>query len=341
MNRELLWVSAFTPCINNCSAGSKTLDYYFSVFSKDQAFSISLLSIDWEGKTKVEGFDWSVYENCAHVSILYNNGNIVEKGINYLNRGNIFDPHVNLISPLIRKKIFFQLNKWKEDGYKPDVIILEWTNMVILAKEIKRIFPKAKLVASEHDVTYVGYKRKAEYYTGAKKFFWKIKYKKEKTAELNALNLCDLILPHNSENISLLTEDGIPKEKCQWLVPYFQDLSNISRNMVDQNRDVLFYGAMARPENYLSAKWFIDKVMPLLADLDIRFVILGGNPPETLKTCQIEKVVVTGFVEDITPYFAQSLCLVAPLVLGAGIKVKIIEGLSSGIPVVTNAVGII
>lgn len=34
------------------------------------------------------------------------------------------------------------------------------------------------------------------------------------------------------------------------------------------------------------------------------------------------------------------MCMVAPLVLGAGIKVKIIEALSSGIPVLTNEIGI-
>lgn len=39
---------------------------------------------------------------------------------------------------------------------------------------------------------------------------------------------------------------------------------------------------MSRPENYLSAIWFIENVMPLLADLNIRFVVLGSNPPEEL-----------------------------------------------------------
>ena len=37
----------------------------------------------------------------------------------------------------------------------PDIVILEWTNMVVLANEIKKIFPTCKIVASEHDVTFV------------------------------------------------------------------------------------------------------------------------------------------------------------------------------------------
>lgn len=49
---------------------------------------------------------------------------------------------------------------------------------------------------------------------------------------------------------------------------------------------------------------------------------------------------ITGFVNDTLPYFESSMCLVAPLVLGAGIKVKILEAMSSGIPVLTNDIGI-
>ena len=82
---------------------------------------------------------------------------------------------------------------------------------------------------------------------------------------------------------------------------------------------------MSRPENYLSAIWFIDNVMPLLKSDNYRFVILGSRPPEELKKRECTKIVITGFVESIVPYFEKSMCMVAPLVLGAGIKVKIIE----------------
>lgn len=106
------------------------------------------------------------------------------------------------------------------------------------------------------------------------------------------------------------------------------------------NRDIIFFGAMSRPENYLSAIWFIKNVMPLMDDLDVRFVVVGSNPPEELRRFQSKRVVITGFVKDIIPYFETSMCFVAPLVLGAGIKVKILESLSSGIPVLTNNIGI-
>ena len=73
----------------------------------------------------------------------------------------------------------------------------------------------------------------------------------------------------------------------------------------------------------MSALWFIDNVLPLLSDIDIRFVVLGSNPTEELKAKESARVHVTGFVDAVEPYFEKSMCLVAPLVLGAGIKVKV------------------
>lgn len=137
---------------------------------------------------------------------------------------------------------------------------------------------------------------------------------------------------------AVLMREGILESKIIGLVPYFKNMTLVPRN--SNYKDILFFGAMARPENSLSAIWFIENVLPRLTDLDIRFVILGSNPPGELKKYQSDRVYITGFVDSITPYFSQSMCLVAPLVLGAGIKIKVLEALSSGIPVLTNEIGI-
>ena len=49
---------------------------------------------------------------------------------------------------------------------------------------------------------------------------------------------------------------------------------------------------------------------------------------------------VPEITEELAPYFEKCMCMVAPLILGAGIKVKIIEAFFSGIPVLTNEIGI-
>ena len=97
---------------------------------------------------------------------------------------------------------------------------------------------------------------------------------------------------------------------------------------------------MSRAENYLSAIWFINNVMPKIQALNTRFLIAGSSPPEILKEKESESVKILGYVEDMTEYFSSCVCLVAPLKLGAGIKIKILEAMSAGIPVLTNEIGI-
>ena len=145
-------------------------------------------------------------------------------------------------------------------------------------------------------------------------------------------------MPHNPDNCQLIRKDGIPFKNIKWLPPYFNSMSNIKRKETEPV--ILFFGAMGRQENSLSALWFIENVMPKISDLSVKFVILGGNPPKELISKESPSVHITGFVDDIKPYFETAMCFVAPLILGAGIKVKILEALSSGIPVLTNKIGI-
>lgn len=230
------------------------------------------------------------------------------------------------------KYIFNQVN---EISFSPDIIILEWTNMVLLCDYVRKIFPKAKILASEHDVNFLGLYRKYEITKTKKSLKY---YKKEKNKELNALNSCDKVLVQNNKDKDLLVDNGIDEKSISVISPFYHDMSMIKRKNI--NNDLLFWGAMYRSENYEAAIWFIKNVMPLLADINVRFIIAGNRPPNKLKELQSNNIVVTGFVEDETELFEHSLCFVSPLLTGAGIKVKIIEAMSSGIPVLTNNIGI-
>jgi hypothetical protein len=80
--------------------------------------------------------------------------------------------------------------------------------------------------------------------------------------------------------------------------------------------------------------------MSKLKGTDFTFVVMGGGPTERMRSYTGKNVQVTGYVPDVEPYFQESLCFVAPLIYGSGVKVKNIEALYSGICVLTNTVGI-
>ncbi len=170
--------------------------------------------------------------------------------------------------------------------------------------------------------------------------FWSHRFHSEKKRELSLLQQTDLIVTNNRKDTELLRKNGIEEGHIFSSVPYFDDYSAVERRPDQQDRTILFYGAMSRAENFESAIWFIEKVMPLLAQEKVRFVVVGANPPERLLRCRSERVEVTGFVQDVRPYFSTCLCMALPLLRGAGIKIKVLEGLSAGIPVLTNEVGI-
>lgn len=334
---KILWLSMYAPISTDSSGGGHTFNYYFTQFLNDDRFDIRLISC---GKYKEREVIKKELSSLTHHIIYWGDPNRkkINKLANIESKYSIFNRNAQLISNTEEREIRETLIKYKEEGYVPDVVILEWTNMVIMARVVHELFTTSKLVASEHDVTFVGYQRKAEFYKGLQKIIWNQKYRNEKKVEVDNLKLCDLILPHNADNKKILVENGITESRIIGLIPYYKKMTYLERK--SNHRDVLFFGAMSRKENSLSAKWFIENVLPKLSDIDIRFVILGGNPPDFLKKYESDRVHVTGFVDSIDPYFADAMCFVAPLLLGAGIKIKVLEALSSGVPVLTNEIGI-
>ncbi|HET7152553.1 MAG TPA: glycosyltransferase family 4 protein [Candidatus Kapabacteria bacterium] len=87
--------------------------------------------------------------------------------------------------------------------------------------------------------------------------------------------------------------------------------------------------------------WFIERVMPMIQK-DIpgfSLELLGLNPPPVLLKKASNAVHVRGYVEDIRPNIARAGVYVVPLHVGSGIRIKILEAMAMGIPVVSTSVG--
>ena len=109
----------------------------------------------------------------------------------------------------------------------------------------------------------------------------------------------------------------------------------------DKSRDLLFVGNFAHPPNVDAVDYFIKEIWPGVSQKipDIRLWIVGNNPPDHIKKLHSEKIIVTGFVPETKPYLLQSRISVNPLRYGAGMKGKIGEALSFGLPVITTSIG--
>jgi glycosyltransferase involved in cell wall biosynthesis len=105
--------------------------------------------------------------------------------------------------------------------------------------------------------------------------------------------------------------------------------------------NLLFVGAMSRDHNLAGVGWFLDVVWPRIraAVPEARFFIVGGNPPETLRARAAgQSVVVTGFVDDLAPWYRAAAVFVSPLLVAGGLLQKVVDAMAMGTPIVATSV---
>jgi glycosyltransferase involved in cell wall biosynthesis len=105
---------------------------------------------------------------------------------------------------------------------------------------------------------------------------------------------------------------------------------------------VLFVGSMDYYANVDCVLEFVTGAWPRIArqQPQLRFTIVGRNPPpEIRKLAGLPGVEVTGTVPDVRPYYREALASVVPLRIGGGSRLKILEAMAAGIPVVSTQLG--
>jgi polysaccharide biosynthesis protein PslH len=105
---------------------------------------------------------------------------------------------------------------------------------------------------------------------------------------------------------------------------------------------LVFTGAMNYPPNIEAAIWFCRQVWPVLRRQwpGLRFHIVGRAPTASVRRLDgRDGVRVVGEVADVRPYLAQATAVVVPLRAGAGTRLKILEAMAMGRPVISTALG--
>lgn len=106
---------------------------------------------------------------------------------------------------------------------------------------------------------------------------------------------------------------------------------------------IAFLGSMDWLPNQDAVLWFIHQILPrIVASLPgARLMIIGRNPPPHLHHLAESHVGIelTGTVADTTEYLRRCSVMVVPLRAGSGTRIKILEAMATGVPVVSTAVG--
>jgi glycosyltransferase involved in cell wall biosynthesis len=102
-----------------------------------------------------------------------------------------------------------------------------------------------------------------------------------------------------------------------------------------------FLASFGHQPNVDAALYFSESVFPLVRRrlADAEFVVAGRNPPEALHHATADGVNCIGFVDDVPTFYSSVDVIVAPIRYGGGIKIKVLEAMACGKPVVTTSVG--
>lgn len=336
MVKKILWISPYVPYDTVGHAGGKNHNFYIKSFAKSGLFDITLFTLAQDNQ--LSNMDCENYSIKSKVGVIKTDTfhTYLRYLINVESEYNPFNKYYGIFANY-QRNLLIDLIKREHKSVEPDIIILQWTQCLLLYPLIEKYWPNRKIVAIEEDVSYLKYLRRFRGAGGllsGKK--WKIKYDRLKAAEIKYLDKSDVIVVSNDKDRKLLEKDAPNLKQVQRGPAYFDSYKY--RDCGDREKLIVFFGAMNRKENDLSIRWFIKEVMPLLPDYKLR--IIGGGVKSSLKLLERDNIEITGFAKDPTKEWDKAVCMVVPLLYGAGIKIKVLEAFSGGLPVVTNDIGI-
>lgn len=130
------------------------------------------------------------------------------------------------------------------------------------------------------------------------------------------------------------------------VIPNGVDIAGNSRYLgIDKEKDpqLIFNGALSFYANYDAMLYFVCEILPLIKKRypQIKVLITGRTKGLDLSSFPKDKnVIFTGYLDDVRPSVAQSWAAIVPLRIGGGTRLKILEAISLGTPVVTTPKGV-
>lgn len=238
---------------------------------------------------------------------------------------------------------FYLLNidQWMKDyGKHIDVVFSNRPYTTYKFLDVLKSSIKGKLIYYGHDLHYA--RQMQEY---------KLSKDKSLLAHANQMKKLEYAIMEQADVVyypSYLEIEEIAKEAPDvnaFAIPvYVYDKPNKIKPLdASLRKDVIFVGGFAHEPNVDAVRWFVNEIFPkVLKEIpDIKFQVIGSNPPEDILKLASKHIIIRGYVSEVElkdAYYHARMAVV-PLRFGAGMKGKVIEALYYQIPILTTLVG--
>ena len=158
--------------------------------------------------------------------------------------------------------------------------------------------------------------------------------------------ICDSVFAVSQRDKDQLVSRGSPEKKIS-VIPNSIDtdkLSNIGNGSAVRNKHklngkivLIFHGPLKYPPNEEAVEILTKSILPeILAKYpDVYLLLVGESPPKITN----DHIIVTGFVKNLYDYIAAADIAVVPLLSGGGTRIKIVEYMACGKPIVSTLKG--
>jgi sugar transferase (PEP-CTERM/EpsH1 system associated) len=133
------------------------------------------------------------------------------------------------------------------------------------------------------------------------------------------------LFPHEKRNEILIIPNGVDHD-------YFKPMER------EKKYDLVFTGNMSYPPNVNAVDYLANEILPIVWRTlpDVKLYIAGATPDPKVKKAASERIIVSGWLDDIREAYAASRVFIAPMRIGTGLQNKLLEAMSMHLPAITS-----
>lgn len=221
-----------------------------------------------------------------------------------------------------------------------DIIQLEGLYLCPYIPVIRK-YSKALIAYRAHNIEYEIWERTAKLSNGLRSNYLRNLSKRIKRFEISYLNKYDVLVPITDRDGKIL--DSLGNSKPRHTSQTGIDFASLVPTAKKLEFPSLFHiGALDWAPNQEGLIWFFDKCWPKIhsENPDLKFYLAGRNAPEWFERhIRLEGVEYLGEINDAYDFINSKAVMIVPLFSGSGMRIKIIEGMALGKPIVTTDIG--